>query len=174
MHSRFLRLILALALVLGMVSGCTPQPQPSPSPTSFATEEEAFAAAEETYRAYVDALNAVDLSDPETFEGVYAWTTGEANAGERKSLTGMHADQWTVSGRTVVQRIQLGEYNRSEGAVSIDVCADVSAIEVLNDAGDSVVSPDRPPLQASTATLQVAQTTTGLAIARIDGGSGAC
>ncbi len=55
----------------------------------FASEEEAFAAAEETYRAYVDALNQVDLSDPETFEAVYAWTTGDANADERKDA---HSD----------------------------------------------------------------------------------
>ena len=61
------------ALLMLTLAGCTtPEPtDPTPTPTSaFASEEEAFAAAEATYRAYVDALNEVDLSDPETFEPV--------------------------------------------------------------------------------------------------------
>ena len=87
MISRVAAVSLALALVLGMATGCQPEPEPSPTGPVFANEEEAFAAAEETYRAYVDALNQVDLSDPETFEAVYAWTTGDANASERKTLT---------------------------------------------------------------------------------------
>ncbi len=78
---------LSLALVIAVATGCRPEPEPSPSGPAFATEAEAFAAAEETYRAYVDALNQVDLSDPETFEAVYAWTTGDANANERRTLT---------------------------------------------------------------------------------------
>ena len=91
---------LVLALALGMTTACQPEPAPSPSGPVFANEEEAFAAAEETYRAYVDALNQVDLSDPETFEAVYAWTTGEANASERKTLSQMHADGWHGFGRS--------------------------------------------------------------------------
>ena len=67
----------------------------------FTSEADAFAAAEETYRAYVDALNQVDLSDPETFEDVYAWTTGDANADARETFSQMHADGWTVQGDTV-------------------------------------------------------------------------
>ena len=68
-----------------LLAGCAPTPPgPSPEPSVvFMTDDEAFAAAEATYRAYVDALNQVDLSDPDTFEAVYAWTTGEANANAR-------------------------------------------------------------------------------------------
>jgi hypothetical protein len=44
--------------VIGLL-GCSPAPEPEPTPTpAFASEEEAFAAAEETYRAYIDAGNA--------------------------------------------------------------------------------------------------------------------
>jgi ABC-type oligopeptide transport system substrate-binding subunit len=53
-----------LALALALTTACAPDPAPTPSPTGFASQEEAFAAAEATYRAYVDALNAVDLADP--------------------------------------------------------------------------------------------------------------
>ncbi|HOQ22628.1 MAG TPA: hypothetical protein PLN62_09415, partial [Microbacterium sp.] len=61
----------AALLALALVTGCAPEPAPTPTPTGFASDDEAFAAAEATYRAYVDALNAVDLSDPATFEPVY-------------------------------------------------------------------------------------------------------
>ena len=118
---------IVLALALGMTTACQPDPAPSASGPIFANEEEAFAAAEETYRAYVDALNQVDLSDPETFEAVYAWTTGEANAGARKSLLEMHADGWTVTGATVdgfsrASRV-VEDPSRSRHC---DVCLDVS------------------------------------------------
>ncbi len=87
--------------MLAVLAACAPAPAPSPttSPT-FSSEAEAFAAAEATYRAYVDALNAVDLADPRTFEPVYAWTTGPANAEARRSFSQMHADGWVVSGET--------------------------------------------------------------------------
>ena len=50
-----------------LMSGCAADPSVEPTPTpTFANEDEAFAAAEATYRAYVDALNQVDLADPAT------------------------------------------------------------------------------------------------------------
>lgn len=91
MLRRLARVALLGALLAGALTACTPEPEPTPTPP-FATEAEAFAAAEATYRAYVDALNAVDLSDPATFEDVYAWTTGELNANDRRGLTNYHAE----------------------------------------------------------------------------------
>ena len=45
-------------LTLGMLAACTPEPNPTPTKTAlFASDEEAFAAAEKTYRAYNDAEN---------------------------------------------------------------------------------------------------------------------
>src|SRR5690349_16979313 len=63
---------LAVAVVLGTATACQPEPAPSPSTGAFATQAEAFAAAEETYRAYVDALNERRSNpsgglDPQTF-----------------------------------------------------------------------------------------------------------
>ena len=173
MHSRFLRLILALALVLGMVSGCTPQPAPSPSPTSFATEEEAFAAAEETYRAYVDALNAVDLSDPETFEGVYAWTTGEANAAVKKTYSQMHADGWRIEGASQATLVELvAPYALADSRLELSVCLDVSAIDVVDRQGVSVVSPDRNQVQPLLISLLPATSNSGFLIADVSGREG--
>src|SRR6188768_3952981 len=98
-------------------TGCFAPPDPEPTPL-FSSEEEAFAAAEATYRAYVDALNQVDLSDPETFEEVYAWTTGEANAGARKSFSQMHADGWIVGGESQVTKVEPIESDLSKSVTA--------------------------------------------------------
>ena len=176
MIARLAAAALALVLVVGLATGCQPEPEPTPSGPLFATEEEAFAAAEETYRAYVDALNQVDLSDPETFEAVYDWTTGEANAGEKKSLTRMHADGWSVQGETIVTEVAPMEF-RIEGnpTVTLDTCTDVSRVEVTDDTGASVVSPDRPVRQASkVSVVEDADSPTNMLISQIDGGDQAC
>lgn len=132
----------AAALALALTTGCVPEPAPSPSPTptGFASEEDAFAAAEATYRAYVDALNQVDLSDPETFEPVYALTTGEALDTEKTSLTSMHANRWTVSGSTVVKGLFVSGTRESPTAV---VCLDVTDVQVRDAEGASQVAPQR-------------------------------
>nr|WP_246414399.1 hypothetical protein [Microbacterium thalassium] len=130
-----------LALAAGLLAGCATDPEPVEPTPAFATEEEAFAAAEATYRAYVDALNRVDLSDPATFEDVYAWTTGEANANERESLSGMHANGWTVSGETVVVWV---EGTASDDSTTVTVaCTSVGSVAVVDATGDSVVDSER-------------------------------
>ncbi|WP_405372692.1 MULTISPECIES: hypothetical protein [unclassified Microbacterium] len=135
---------IAAAMATALLSGCAPAaPAPSPTPTGFASEEEAFAAAEETYRAYVAALNAVDLSDPATFEPVYALTTGDARDQEKRGLTQMHADGWSVEGVTRIDAIYAGD-TRNE----VIVCLDVSEVEVLDSEGESQVSDVRPDLYA--------------------------
>lgn len=163
--------VLALALVLG---GCTPEPAPQPTPTSpFASEEEAFAAAEATYRAYVDALNQVDLSDPETFEPVFAWTTGEANAELRRSLSEMHANGWSVSGVSTVPLVQPTEADLEGAIVELAVCLDVASVAVVDESGESVVTEDRPPVQSMTVTTNASDSTpTGMAIALLAGREG--
>lgn len=125
------------------MSGCSAPAEPAEPTPLFTSEEQAFAAAEETYRAYVEALNGVDLSDPETFEDVYAWTTGEANANERKTMTQMHADGWAVSGDTVVRSFDASEASSSADVVAV-ACTDVTAVAVVDSDGASVVPSDRP------------------------------
>lgn len=164
----FARLASATAVVAVVVvlSGCVAEPAPSPTPTApFSSEEEAFAAAEETYRAYVDALNDVDLSDPETFEAVYAWTTGEANADERTNLSAMHGDKWTVSGQTKVINFVGREFlPAAVEIVSAVLCSDVSEIDVRDENGKSMVGLDRPDQYALSVDFTAAPTTSGLQI----------
>ncbi|MBW9120676.1 hypothetical protein JNB63_11265 [Microbacterium trichothecenolyticum] len=161
--------LLALAL-----AGCT-TPEPEPTPTSaFSSEDEAFAAAEETYRAYVDALNQVDLSDPETFEAVYSWTTGEANAEARKTFAQMHADGWTVSGISVVNLVEPSSGSDAESnAIGLAICLDVADVTLVDAEGSSMVSADRPDLQSMLIRLEPSTaTSTGMAINQFSGRDG--
>ncbi len=133
----------ALAFML-LATGCAPDPTATPAPTGFSSEEEAFAAAEATYRAYVDALNQVDLSDPATFESVYAHLSGPALGDEKRSLTKLHADGWLVSGRSVVD----GFYRVDEDELLAIACLDVSAVSLTDASGVSQVGAERPDVYA--------------------------
>lgn len=165
-------MLVALAL-----TACTPEPDPSPTPTGFASDAEAFAAAEKTYRAYVDALNAIDFGDPSTFEPVLAWTTGTLNAEDRRDFSHYHANDMEVVGAYRVTNVTPADVDASASMpadVAIDACFDVSDTDVLDGSGSSVVSTTRPDVLALRITLVPAATPTGLAIASVsptDGGT---
>ena len=150
-------IVIAAMLGVGALAGCGPtDPTPTPTPTGFASEAEAFAAAEATYRAYVDALNQVDLSDPSTFEEVYRWTTGDANAAIRTSLSSMAAENWTVSGESTVTVVELSAINGAAGRdkVALAVCVDVSRVNVIDADGISQVESDRRDEEPLTVSLE--------------------
>lgn len=144
--------VVAVALA-GSIVGCTPQSTPSPAPSSssstFTSDAEAFAAAEATYRAYVDALNQVDLAKPGTFEAVYELTTGDANDKARAEFDSLQSQGLIVGGSTRVVSVEASSTSTSE-EVQLLVCADVSQVTLTDSAGQSRVSPDRPPVQPLT------------------------
>ncbi|WP_124293048.1 hypothetical protein [Microbacterium sp. ABRD28] len=159
---------LSLVSVFVLVTGCAPQPEPVESQGPFATEEEAFAAAEETYRNYVEALNAVDLSDPETFEPVYEWTTGAANATERESLTQLAAKGWRKTGDSLlVSFAPVSSSTDPPAAVAALACVDVSAVDVVDASGSTVVPETRPDRYAVELEFESSGTTdTGLTVSK--------
>lgn len=159
-----------------MLGGCAPQPHPSPSASSsssptFSTEAEAFAAAERTYRAYVDALNEVDLSDPDTFEPVFALTTGDALEASKQTFMQMHTDGWTVSGTTRIDLLDPFDEMDVPGLdrLTLDVCLNVSDVRLTDRGGESVVSPDRMDVQAMRLTLVLSSTRGSYLISSIAG-----
>jgi len=153
-------LIVAVACVVFLMSGCHGEPVPVKTTPLFASEEEAFAAAEETYRAYVDALNQVDLSDPETFEPVFALTTGEFQTSERKSFSEMSANRWSVGGESSVRRVDPVSYTESgDPAIVLGSCLDVSAVTLVDASGSSLVDPTRPNVQSTHITFVHARST---------------
>lgn len=169
MKARVLAAAAVLACVITTATGCFAQPDPEPTPL-FSSEEEAFAAAEATYRAYVDALNQVDLSDPETFEEVYAWTTGDFNADERKTLSEWHAEGWVVQGETRIARLDHLTSSADFDEVNLGSCVDVSRVVLQDASGESQVAAARPDVQSTKVTAVPADgSPTGYRIAEIVG-----
>lgn len=165
------RRLCALAILTSVVllSGCAPRATPTPTPTAaFASEEEAFAAAEKTYRAYTDALNQVDFGDPSTFEAVYAHLSSTSAASTRKVFSEFHAAKVQAVGRTRYDSFTGVSVGFNTGIVSAHVCVDVSDVDVIDESGESVVSPDRPARQPMLVTFKEAHGTGILTISAQD------
>lgn len=153
----------AVASALLLLVGCTPDTPPSPTPTpAFASEEEAFAAAEATYRAYTDASNATDLHDPRSFESVYQWLRGEALSAAKENYSSFNERGISRTGDTTFDSFTRVSYD--EEAVTARLCLDVSAVALLDAKGVSAVPADRPPRQSLEVQFTEATTSSGLAI----------
>lgn len=163
-------------LLMGMLSGCTPETDPTPKPTKtavFATDEEAFAAAEETYRAFIDAQNRVDLRDDSTFEPVYNLTVDHAYAAIRESLTQLQAEGVTMRGTSAIASMEPLKVNTASGEVSMHVCVDVSATDLLDSSGSSIVPSTRADVQSLVVDF-VLQGSDGLKVSRTVGDEAPC
>ncbi|KJL27592.1 hypothetical protein [Microbacterium oxydans] len=142
-------ILCTLTFAASTLLGCSPTPAPTPSPTpAFASEDEAFAAAEETYRAYNDALNAVDIADPTSFETIYAFSSGSFQRADKENFSRMHAEGQTIAGDAVVLDFTGRRADTQTGTVKALACLDVGDVQVLNVEGASVVNPDRPDVYA--------------------------
>jgi hypothetical protein len=133
------------AVLLVVLTGCAPEPaDPTPTPTSaFASEDEAFAAAEETYRAYVDAVNA-RREDPTARPAPTDFLIGDALEAEIDTQNLKHAEGLSIAGETVVVQIAPRSWDASSGEVELAVCIDSSATRVVDESGSDVTPPDRP------------------------------
>lgn len=136
---------LALSLVaLGLLSGCAPQPEPEPTPTAvFASEEEAFKAAEETYRAYSSALNKLNFQELETLEPLAELTTSEYFAQERKSVIEMRAEGIVRGGSAHIEWFAPERYVAGE-SVTARSCVDNRGTTFVDANGESIVPETRP------------------------------
>ncbi|NLP85558.1 hypothetical protein HF576_17095 [Microbacterium sp. CFH 90308] len=163
----------ALAASMVLLTGCLgspPEPTPTP-PAVFASEAEAFAAAEETYRAYIDAVNARrdDLAsepDPQSF------LIGEALEADLKSLREFEELGIQIEGDTEIVAIEPISADVKTGATLLETCYDVSNARIINDAGEDVTVADRDPRLLLS--VRFAYVDDGLAIqemAAVDGGA---
>lgn len=143
--------VAAAGLLVGMLAACAPDSKPAPKPTksaAFATDEEAFAAAEATYRAFIRAQNHVDLADASSFEPVYLLTVEDAKSAVRESLTQLSAENVTMSGSSSIMSIAPLDADRSSGRVSMHACVDVSDTKLIAADGVSLVPADRAEIQS--------------------------
>lgn len=143
-----------LLLAGATLTGCSPAPEPTPTPTAaFTSEEEAFAAAEETYRAYNDAGNARRAGDgspdPQDFL-VGAALEGDIDAGNALKEKGL----------TVTGDVRVESFNGTKATLSGDtakvvavVCLDATNARVIDAAGRDVTPLEREPTVAQEVTF---------------------
>lgn len=134
---------IAAAMAIALLSGCAPAaPAPSPTPTGFASEEEAFAAAEETYRAYVAALNSarIDSSNANPYELL----SGAALSAERDATGVLEERGWRISGLTEVTGAKGSWWTSSQ--VELLICVDSSETRVFDENGNDVTPSGRPEI----------------------------
>lgn len=136
-----------LVIAAALLSACTPAPEPTPTASpAFASEEEAFAAAEETYRAYIAAFNAVDLSNPKTFDPVFELAAGDYEKQERRDLSVMHAEGYQRGGEIRILRFEGS--SADETSIRARTCNDISTTTFTDAEGVSLIPPTRPDVVA--------------------------
>jgi len=144
-----------------------PMPTPSATPV-FASEEEALAAAEVAYGEYVAVASKIFADGGAGADRLRAAATGaqlEADlAGFREVL---RLGQYST-GTTTFERFELQQYNpdSSKEIVVVYVCEDITDVDVLDQDGNSIVSPSRPDLTTYELAFDVAEVGTRLLVSR--------
>ncbi|MFJ4017868.1 hypothetical protein [Microbacterium sp. NPDC090014] len=141
--------VAVLALGAGALAGCTTEPEPAPTPTAaFASEEEAFAAAEKVYRAYNEALNdrrkGVSGADPQQY------LTGVALESDIDGQNVLRAEGLRIEGTAEVTSFaeESAELQTDHPRVVSLVCIDVSGVSLMSEAGVNVTPPERGDIVA--------------------------
>lgn len=140
--------------MVAVLSGCTPEPEPTPTPTAaFASEEEAFAAAEEVYREYNDAGNARLRGEQTPNPQDYLIAT--ALEDDIDGLELLRTGGLRLVGEISVAKFvgQTADLSSSESQVVSTVCLDVSATQVVDANGTDVTPADRPTTLAQEVTM---------------------
>jgi hypothetical protein len=136
------RAAVVVLAVVAILTGCMPAPAPTPSPTpAFASDEEAFAAAEEVYRAYNDAVNAQRAGDESAHPTRFL--TGAALEDSLATKRDLLNEGLALRGDGEVSAFAGTDANLTSGSVTMTVCLDVSRTQVVDSFGVDVTPVDR-------------------------------
>lgn len=141
-----------------LLSGCAPVSAPTPTPTPlFSSEDEAFAAAEETYREYNDASNARRAGDNAANPEDYL--VGTALEADLVASDYLRSQGLKLTGTVVIIEFQGLEAEIGDGRTTLtaSVCLDSSGTRVIRTDGVDVTPPERVALIA----LRVQMVATG-------------
>lgn len=137
---------------LATTGGCSASPEPKPTPTPlFASEEEAFAAAEEVYREYNEAVNAErrGASEPDPRD----YLIGLALEGDTDARNELRDRGLTIDGDGLVAAFDEEEVELAPSPRVVAIaCLDVSGTRVLDQTGQDVTPAEREahvPLQVT-------------------------
>ncbi len=132
--------------VVGTVSlvACAP-PSPKPTPTAttiFASEEEALAAATDTYQEYLAVSDAVSADGGQNPERIQPLVTDAFWASEMAGIQGLVEGGYRTSGSSSFDQTTLVDTDRVS-TTTIQTCLDVSQVRVLDSGGADVTPTDR-------------------------------
>lgn len=150
--------VAALVVVALLTSGCGSPASPptlapttaAPSPTDSAAA--AYAAAEATYRAYVDALNS-RRSDPSGSSDPLLLLADEARQAAERTATELQSAGVAVVGRTEILWVRPDKF---DGVVAeLKTCVDSTSARVIDSGGNDVTPPERPDRQLLSITVDI-------------------
>lgn len=140
----------AAALILSLAGCDAPAPPitlpPTPTTTPvFASDEEALAAAEEAYRAYLAVSDAILQAGGRDPQRIYDVATRSVGDDEQAGFSQFMRDGYRSVGSTTFEPAQLELVRTSSeiDVVRIYVCTDSSGVDVVDEYGKSVVAPTR-------------------------------
>ena len=150
-------LVFAVGLSLGGCAPDAPAPKPTASPSAtplFATDEEALAAAEEAYAAYQAMSDAILVDGGEDPERLLNVATEAVYKTQLEGYKSAASKGWVSTGGTTIDTVSLVRYDPLSitETVTVYACIDVSDVDVVDRAGNSVVSesrPDRTPVEST-------------------------
>lgn len=143
----------AAGLLVGMLSACTPEADPTPTPTktaAFATDEEAFAAAEETYRAFIRENSRVDGNEDALLGGIAL--EEHLKAEEQLKDAGVRGmGEARVKSFVVVP----SSLSTDRTSLTAEACVDISDVRVVDDSGEDVTPNGRPNIIATRVEMEL-------------------
>jgi len=154
MPRRPLALVVSL-LVLALV-GCAPTtvlpPAGAPSDEAplFASDEEALAAATAAYEEFLAALDAKLQDPPSPAISLDEFAEKQALDEAIQSVEQFEVEGFQITAPRTVTSARLQMVIRVEGATEVVfyACESVAGVDLLDDAGESLVAPERPDLSA--------------------------
>ncbi|QTX05641.1 hypothetical protein [Agromyces archimandritae] len=172
---RLSAVLLGVALLVPLAA-CSSEPEPTAKPTPsetpvakiFETDEEALAAAEEAYQRWIDTFLASTAKGADAAD-LEAAAEGSALRDLESDIQEFQKNGEHVVGDitfTFVETVDSYESQDRGAVVAVRACEDVSAVDVLDASGKSVVLPDRVDLvpyslviEGTTTTLKVSERT---------------
>lgn len=151
-------LALPLLIVLTLTGCGSPPVALEPEPTAeppFASDEEALAAAIEVYEGFQKAYSDLARRPGDDPTRLSDWSTGSYLEASLAGLDTMKRNEWTRVGAARTSDYVLLEYfpSATEAVVVIQLCDDISAIDIVDSRNESVLPEGRNLIGTMVATF---------------------
>jgi hypothetical protein len=144
----------AVIATVALVAGCSPSEPLSKrvsEPTTtlpFANDEEALAAAQETYEEFMAIANVVIVEGGAYPERIDDIATAAVATVEKEGFADFAARNLSISGSSIVRSATLQSYTPQaqdgQAIVKAYFCIDISAVDVVDKTGTPVANTTRP------------------------------